>query len=369
MSERIRVVLMITELRPAGAERVVFELATRLDRTRFEPHVLALWSMGGVDGPFAQHLRGAGVPVHMLRVGSKVDLTRVPKLVKRLRKIAPHILHAHLFHANLVARLVAPLVRRPRVIATHHVVERRSLGPRFFLDRFTARLDDETVAVSDAVARFAHDVCGANGVRVIPNGVDLAPFRDAKPASDLAGRSKLVGALGRLDVQKGHDVLIRAWPQVVARHPDAALVIAGEGFLRPDLERLIARLGVERSVTLHGHRTDVPRFLSALDVFCMPSRWEGFGLALVEALACGKPAVVSDVDSLPEVLGDAGLLVPKDDSEALARAVSGLLDDPARRVALGSLARARAEAFSVEKMVAAYERLYEEVAWPGSRSA
>ncbi|MEZ0227583.1 MAG: hypothetical protein ACAI25_03105, partial [Planctomycetota bacterium] len=76
-SERIRVVLMITELRPAGAERVVFELATRLDRRRFEPHVLALWSMGGVDGPFAEHLRRGGVQVHMLRVGSKLDLTRV----------------------------------------------------------------------------------------------------------------------------------------------------------------------------------------------------------------------------------------------------------------------------------------------------
>ncbi len=362
-SEKIRVVLMITELRPAGAERVVFELATRLDRTRFEPHVLALWSMGGVDGPFAQHLRSRGVHVHMLRVGSKLDLTRVPPLVQLLRRIGPHILHSHLFHANLVARLVARLVRWPRVIATHHVVERRRLGPRFLLDRSTARLDDRTVAVSEAVARFAKDVCGARAVSVVPNGVDLAPLRDAKPADDLAGRKKLVGALGRLDPQKGHDLLLRAWPQVLARHPDASLVIAGEGLMRGDLERLIRKLGVERSVSLHGHRSDVPRFLSALEVFCMPSRWEGFGLALVEALACGKPSVVSDVDSLPEVLGDAGLLVPTEDPDALARAVAGLLDDPARRADLASRARARAEVFSVEKMVAAYERLYEELAF------
>ena len=363
----IRVVLMITELRPAGAERVVFELATRLDRARFEPHVLALWSMGGVDGPFAQMMRDAGVPVHMLRVGSKLDLLRVPPLVGLLREIDPAILHAHLFHANLVARLVAPLVRRPKVISTHHVVERRRLGARMVLDRLTARADDVTVAVSEAVAGFARRECGVRTVRVIPNGVDLAPFRAAEPAVDLPSR-KVVGALGRLDPQKGHADLIRAWPLVLARHPDATLSIGGEGLLRPDLERLIARHGVERSVTLHGHRSDVPRFLSALSVFCMPSRWEGFGLALVEAMACGKPCVASAVDSLPEVLGDAGMLVPVEDPVTLAQALTALLDDPALASSLGSRARARAERFSVEKMVLAYEKLYEEVAWHGSRN-
>jgi starch synthase (maltosyl-transferring) len=363
----IRVVLMITELRPAGAERVVFELATRLDRRRFEPHVLALWSMGGVDGPFAKTLRDAGVPVHMLRVGSKLDLLRVPPLVGILRKIDPAILHSHLFHANLVARLVAPLVRGPKVIATHHVVERRRLGVRKVLDRLTAGRDDETVAVSEAVAGFARSACGAQDVRVIPNGVDLAPFRAAELPPDLAPR-KLVGALGRLDPQKGHADLIRAWPLVLAKHPDASLAIGGEGLLRPDLERLIVRHGVERSVTLHGHRSDVPRFLSALSVFCMPSRWEGFGLALVEAMACGKPCVASSVDSLPEVLGDAGMLVPVGDPVMLARAVTALLDDPSLASSLGSRARARAERFSVEKMIEAYEALYEEVAWHGSRN-
>jgi glycosyltransferase involved in cell wall biosynthesis len=304
----------------------------------------------------------------MLRVGSKLDHTRVPPLVKRLRRIRPHIHPAHLFHANLVARLVAPFVGRPRVIATHHVVERRKLGPRFFLDRFTAPRDDATVAVSEAVAQFARKTGGARDPIVIPNGVDLAPFRVAEPAPDLAGRAKLVGALGRLDPQKGLDVLIRAWPHVLARHPDAALAIAGEGKERGELERLVGKLGLERSVALHGHRADVPRFLAALEVFCMPSRWEGFGLALVEALACGKPSVVSNVDSLPEVLGDAGLLVPPDDVDALARTVVSLLDDAGQRGALEARARARAERFSVEKMVAAYERLYEEVAWRGSRS-
>src|SRR5205823_6659183 len=139
------------------------------------------------------------------------------------------------------------------------------------------RFDDRTVAVSEAVARFAREHCGAPRVLVVPNGVDLEPFRDARPADDLAGRAKLVGALGRLDVQKGHEDLLRAWPAVLAKHPDASLVIAGEGPLRAELERLVRELGIERSVALHGHRSDVPRFLAALAVFCMPSRWEGFG--------------------------------------------------------------------------------------------
>lgn len=357
----IRVVLMITELRPAGAERVVYELATRLDRRRFEPHVLALWSFGGEDGAFASEFRKRDVPVHMLRVGSKVDLTRVPFLVRLLRDLDPQILHSHLFHANLVARLVAPLVRRPRVIATHHVVERRQLAPRMLLDRLSAPLDDRTVAVSEAAARFAREECGARDVLVIPNGIDLEPFEQATPAADLAAPGKLVGAVGRLNWQKGFDELLRAFALVLEKHPDAKLVIAGEGDRRRDLERLVERLGIGGSVSLHGHRSDVPRFLAALDIFCMPSRWEGFGLALVEAMAAGKPCVATAVDSLPEVLGEAGVLVPPGDREALAGAIASLLSDPRRREDLASRARGRAQSFSVGTMVARYERLYEEV--------
>ncbi len=370
--DRLRVVLMITELRPAGAERVIFELATRLDRRRFDPTVLALRSFAGQDGSFAPALRAKGVRLHMLRVRSKLDLPRVPRLVRLLRSLRPDVLNAHLFHANLVARLVAPLVGKPAVVSTHHVVERRRLGPRFVLDRVTAPLDDATVAVSRAVARFAVSTCGVrpDRIRIVEDGVDLAPLRanagrdgaSFRESAGIARGAPLVGALGRLDIQKGHDDLVRAWPAVLSSHPGAVLAIAGEGVERRSLERLARALGVESQVRLLGYRSDVPAFLSALDVFCMPSRWEGFGLALVEALAAGKACIASSADSLPEVLGDAGLLVAPRDPRGLAAAVSRLLASPEERKRFGEAARSRAELFSVERMVAAYEKLYEDVA-------
>lgn len=372
MSGPRRIVFVTTELRGAGAERIVHDLATRLDRSRFDPVVLALKSVSEHDdGHFARELRAASVPVYPLRVRSKIDLLRVWPLVRLLRKLRPALLHAHLFHANLVARLVAPLVGSPAVISTHHVVERRPLGPRFFLDRATATLDDRTIAVSQACARFALDVGGArpNRLVVVEDGIDLAPYKqDRREAAarlreslDLPPGALLVGAVGRLDPQKGHPELLRAWARVRAQFPTAVLAIAGEGPDHTALDRLARDLSLGRSVRLLGFRSDVPDFLAALDLFVMPSRWEGFGLALVEALASGRACVASSADSLPEVLGEAGVLVPVREAAGLASAIARLLSDPRERERLGQLARGRAERFSVERMVRRYSELYSEL--------
>lgn len=360
---RLRLLLLATELRPAGAERVILELATRLDPTRYQVVVASLRSPGGDNGDVARALAAAGVPVASLRLGGKLDPRGAWRLVRLVRRLRPHVLHAHLFHANLAARLLGRAAGASRVVSTVHVVERRPLPLRFLLERLTARLDDRTACVSEAVARFARARLGAAPGRlvVVQNGVDLSRFA-ALPAR-AAARADLglppeglvVLALGRLDQQKGLDVLLEAFARVRA---PATLALAGAGPEEGALRAQVARLGLAARVVLLGHRADVPRVLAAADVFCMPSRWEGFGLALVEAMAAGRPCVVSDVDSLPGVLGGAGLLVPPEDVAALTAALDGLLAEPARRAALGRRARARAAAFDVASMVAAWERLY-----------
>jgi glycosyltransferase involved in cell wall biosynthesis len=337
-----RVGLIITELHLGGAERVVYDLATRL-HPRFDPFVVALWSPHGMDGTVATALKLSGVPVFPLRVRGKSDVTRFAPLVRLLRAEQPALLHAHLFHANLVARLVAPFVGSPRVIATHHAVEAPGWSPRVAIDRMTSPLDACTVAVSKAAAEFATQVGGhrPDRVRVIPNGVEFdstTPRPDAVEARkllDLPIDQPIVGALGRLDVAKGHDDLLRSWRHVLARHPQATLAIAGDGGERSALQSLAERLGITRSVRLLGHCWHVPRFLATLDVFAMPSRTETFGLALLEALAAGLPCVASAVGGLPEVLGDAGVLVPPRSPDLLGPAIARVLDDPARRASLG----------------------------------
>jgi glycosyltransferase involved in cell wall biosynthesis len=317
----------------------------------------------------ATALRLAGIQVHLLRVRGKLDLARLVPLVRLLRSERPAILHAHLFHANLVARLVAPIVGALPVITTHHAVQHGRLSPRVLVDRATTRLDTRTVAVSQAAAQFARDIVGARSdvVRVIPNGIDLeranesCGVTEARRDLDLPPDRPVVGTMGRLDREKGHSDLLHSWQHVLAGHPDATLAIAGDGAERSTLESLADRLGISQSVRLLGHCRQAPRFLAALDVFAMPSRVESFGLALVEALAAGLPCVASAVGGLPEVMGGAGVLVPPRAPALLGAAISSVLADPARRTSLGTAARARAQSFPIEKMIAGYEALYDEV--------
>lgn len=375
MSAPRRVLLLTTELHPAGAEQVVFELATRLSRERWSVTVAALRSPGGADGAVAEALSAAGVDVRPLRLRGKLDLRGALRLARLLRALRPALVHAHLFHGNLAARLLAPSAGA-RVISTIHVVERRRLPARPWLERLLAGRDDATVCVSEAVRRHAQTALGARSdrLRVIENGIDLARFapppepdrarREARAALGLPADAPIVGAVGRLDRQKGLDVLLEAFARLAPLHPSAVLALAGGGPEEEALRGLARARRLEARVRFLGHRRDVPAVLAALDVFCMPSRWEGFGLALAEALACGKPVVASAVDSLPEVLGEAGLLVPPERPLALADALGALLGDPPRRASLARAARVRAERFSVERMIAAYDALYAEVLGP-----
>jgi glycosyltransferase involved in cell wall biosynthesis len=274
------------------------------------------------------------------------------------------VAHAHLFHAATLVRLLVP--RPARRVSSLHVVERRRLPLRFAVARWLAGRDDATTAVSDAVAEFAQSRLGVTAPRVVPNGVDLARFatlpdRAAARAALGLGDGPLVGALGRLDRQKGFDVLLPALVELEG----VSLALAGAGPEREALEAQARTLGIADRVRFLGLLDDVRPLLAACDVFCMPSRWEGFGLALAEAMACGLPCVASRIDSLPEVLGDAGVLVPVEDPRALAQAVDALLADPDGARALGEAARARAQRYAVESMVAGYAAIYAEVAGGG----
>jgi len=205
---------------------------------------------------------------------------------------------------------------------------------------------------------------------VIPDGIDVARFATPPGPSEatraglgLAPGRKLVGSIGRLDPQKGYGYLIEAFGRLAKDRDDVDLVIAGDGPEQRALQRLANRSAPAGRIRLLGRRDDVPALLHAFDVFAMPSIYEGFGLALVEAMAAGVPVVASDVDSLPELLGaeeaegPAGRLVPPADAPALARAIAGALDDPQPDHVARAADRAR-RLYHVDTMVRAYEDLY-----------
>ncbi|WP_156727748.1 glycosyltransferase [Streptomyces apocyni] len=300
-----------------------------------------------------------------------------PSLVGEVRRLAavvsatrPDVIHAHSAKAGLAARLAVrnrvPTVFQPHAWSFEAVdgaAARLALGWERFAARWTARV----ICVS-AAERETGRRAGINARwTVIPNGVDLERFRPAtRPgpgAADSAetGAGPLVVCVGRLCRQKGQDVLLAAWPAVLRELPGARLALVGDG---PDAPRL--REGAPDSVRFAGAVDDPLGWYQAADLVVLPSRWEGMALAPLEAMACGRPVLVTDVDgareSVPPSLAPH-CLVPPDDPDALARALVELLRDPRRRSALGDQAHLHARArHDIRRTTAAVADVYRELA-------
>jgi glycosyltransferase involved in cell wall biosynthesis len=257
------------------------------------------------------------------------------------------------------------LARVPAVVTTEHSTERDPHSRRRrWGARATARLADRIVAVSAPVRAAAATRLGVpqSDIEIIPNGIDLGAIATAPPLAraelGLPADAIVVGCIGRLVALKGFDAVLAAVARLDA--PAVHVVVAGDGPERPRLERLAHELGLEARVRFLGVRADVPRLLHSLDIFVLPSRYEGLSIALLEALAAGCACIVSDVPELVGTAGPAALAVRSGDVDAIAAALTDLLD-PARRRALGAAAVAAAAPFDIATVAARYERVYRDV--------
>ncbi|MFQ5902719.1 MAG: glycosyltransferase, partial [Candidatus Binatia bacterium] len=241
------------------------------------------------------------------------------------------------------------------------------------LDRFTLYIPDHLVAVSQKMCRqiAAHPGLSTSRVTMIRNGIDCESYyvpdqRDScRSEFGLTLDAQVVGYAGRIEKVKRLDLLLEGFSLVLARHPEARLMIIGEGKLRPRLEALAARLGISHCVIWTGFRGDIPRLLAAMDIYVQPSANEGFSLSLLEAMAAGKAIVATDVGGAPEVVidGRTGVLIPPASSSAISLAVAGLLDDPERQSTLGQAARSHVvREFGVRQTMDGYRELYEVLA-------
>lgn len=362
---------LITTLAPAGAERCVYELACRMDRSRFNVSVAALRG-----GAIADMLAEAGVPVNVLGVRGKWDAVKLGRLVGLLRSRRVDILHTHLFHADLAGRAAATLAATPHLVHTVHTAEARFRPWQFAFSRFAAGACDRIIAVSRSTMAFhaARSGLPASRYVVIPNGVDVDAFsRDHAARS--ANRARwsvrqdefLLAFVGRLDVAKGVDTLIAAMGILHARGRAPRLVIAGDGPQRTMVTRFLAGPAGGGTTSL-GFVDDVAGVLSAADALAMPSRWEGFGLAAAEAMAADLPVIAAAVPGLKDVVADGrtGLLIRPDDPPALAGCIERLAGDAQLRRRLGSAGMDRVRAkFHIDLSVAAHQCLYERLAGRG----
>jgi glycosyltransferase involved in cell wall biosynthesis len=323
----------------------------------------------GVDEPTVGKLA-------TFRPGSATVLLPRAHGIRDLRGILIHRsaiadLGLDIFHANLSwlpacreALLAATSLRGLRVLAVENLPLDHHGARTRLVKHITSRRLDAHVAVGEAAARMVEGraLLRRGSVQVIHNGiVDLGPPSERVRGTDAV----VVGCLARLDRIKGLDVLLNS----IVSLPSVRVVVAGRGPERKPLEQLAARLGVAERVRFLDWVDSPRQLLQSFDVFVLPSRAEGFPLSIVEAMFAGLPVVATDVGSVREAVieGETGILVPPDDSERLTGALRNLVDRPELRRQLGERGRAVAvERFTAERMVAAYEDLYEQLLSPRS---
>ena len=365
----IRIAFCITELDPGGAERALIQLVLNLDRNEWEPHVICL----GPRAHFVQVLEGANVPVTCLNARGLLSLPRVVfQLTQHLRHIKPAILQTFLFHANIVGRIAACLGGVKTVVSGLRVAERQSAW-HGWLDCWTNWLVATNVCVSKGVADFSSNVAGLNPAKlvVIPNSVDAKLFSTATPTDmtqfGIPTGSPILISIGRLERQKGFDVLLEAVSLLMPFSENTYVVIVGDGLDLNGLREHAEENNLTNRVRFLGRRDDVPNLLTASTAFILSSRWEGMPNVVLEAMAAGLPVIATRVEGVSELIRDGinGLTVAPDQPTELANAILQILSQPdfRRNAGLNSQAIVAKE-FTIQRTTEAYVKLYVQLLQP-----
>jgi len=382
-SDRIKILQFISSFDIGGTERQVVDLARRLDASRFEARFACMRR----GGSFLEQVEASGIPIAEYGINSLHNWSTFKKQVKfarDLRRDGIQIAHTYNFYPNVFAILPARLAGVSRVVASIRDTGVYQSPMQQRVQRQLCGLADCVVVNAEAVRRWlVADGFRPERIVVIPNGVDLARFPPAAPRPGLRGELNLppeapvLAVLSRLTRLKGFEQFLEAAALVSARFPAARFMIVGDRSIlrdgavvgdaqyRAELQSLADRLGIGDRLVFTGYRMDVPAVLAEVSVSVLPSLSEGLSNAVLESMAAGVPVVATRVGGTPEAVEDGvtGLLVPPRDPGALARAMCALLENRDLAERIGRAGRERIAArFSLERMVAETERLYERLA-------
>jgi glycosyltransferase involved in cell wall biosynthesis len=379
----MRVLFLSTSMGMGGADRQLLSAAQELRARGNEVLIVSLTPLG----PMGLQGKAMGLQMESLEMRRGFPdprgLLRLRRLVRAWR---PDVLHSHMVHANLMARALRLVVALPVLVSTIHNIYEGG-RPWMIAYRLTNRLVDAMTIISQAAAdRFINEgIVPKQLLRVVPNGVDIDLLQDV-PAGARDAHRRALGlerefvwaAVGRFETAKDYPNLLRAFAEVLERHPRAVLVLIGQGSLQRETETLAQDLGLRDRVKFLGVRNDVPELMSAADGYVMSSAWEGMPMVLLEAAAAGLPIVATRVGGNQEVVrdGESGFLVPPGAPDQLAMAMLRLMAlSEADRRSMGDRGRDHVRVhYGLSRVVERWEELYrtmlaQKAAAPDSSSA
>lgn len=363
---RKRVLILIKGLGRGGAEQLLVSAAPFLDASRFDYRIAYL--LPGKDALVGE-LRGHGLEVRCLGGTGAGWLGRLRALVRRERI---DLVHSHLPFTGVGARLALPKIIQ---VYTEHNEWECYRVPTRWSNMATLRLCDHVFAVAEGVRASMRYPAPLDrllqmpDVEVLHHGIDVdrvgaAAHPDGVRAEfGLPADAPLVGTVGNFRAEKALDQLIEAADIVRRAMPDVRFLLVGQGATEGKLRSMVRDRHLEETVVFTGHRADAPRLMAALDVFVQSSLHEGLSIALIEAMALGRPVVVTDVGGQAEVVQDGaqGLVVPPGEPSRIAQSLLALLGDERLRSRMGEAAHARALTFDIRRSVARTQQVYEEL--------
>jgi glycosyltransferase involved in cell wall biosynthesis len=366
----VRILLLSTSMGMGGADKLILTAARAMQAHGHDVQIVSLTELG----PMGVEARELGIPTESLKMPRGVpDPRGMLRLITLVRSWRPDVVHSHMVHANLMARVLRLFVRIPVLISTiHNIYE----GGRLLMAGYQLSngLVDHITIVSEAAAeRFVRErIVPRELLTVVPNGVDIDLFRNVPPETRHSLRHSLALdqefvwlAVGRFEIAKDYPTMLRAFAAVREREPQSVLLLVGRGSLREETGALAAELGLGSSVRFLGVRQDVPEVMSAADGYVMSSAWEGMPMVLLEAAAAALPIVATNVGGNGEVVRDneSGYLVPPREPAALADAMRRLMHlAAAERRLMGSRGREHVRIhYGLDRVAEDWERLYADV--------
>ncbi|MEA1926998.1 MAG: glycosyltransferase family 4 protein [Candidatus Auribacterota bacterium] len=359
----------------SGGEKVLFDLATSLKERGHEVSAVC-----PDPGQLPDELRKAGIESTIIPFHKTYDIRAARRLARLIGDENIEVLHSHSMLTNIVSRVAGRLARVPVSVSTEHLTMELGRGGRSgeitvrlkaryyrLLDNYTSRYNQQVIAVSNAVRDdLVEQGIPASRITVIQNGINIPDINTAardriRLELGIKPEETVIGAVGRLSPQKDYPTLLHAFKRVNKSCPEAVLLIAGDGYLRDNLEELTDDLGIRERVKFLGYRSDVMEVFSSCDIYTLSSLWEGLPLAVLEAMAMGKPVVATAVPGTEEAVneGETGFLVPLKDDKLLGQRLIDLARNPEKAQIMGEAGRRRwKDCFSLNRVIDEHEDLY-----------